>query len=303
MNKVKHERATEEIRELAALYALGALTQHEAQSFEIHMHEGCSICEAEFRKFEHVVAGMGFAVDEAPAPDYVRDLLLARIERENRPVAAAAVQAKVPEITAKQTKSETPPAPPPLFLSQHPKKQTSVLAWSLTALFALAALFMYFTMKSGQDANNQLLAENSAAKTDLDNLKTLLDVQRTRIGELDQILSIVDKPGSKILRLTGQVPAPGASGAILWDGAEGKFLAFGVLPPEPEGKMYQLWFLSPTAKIRAGSLKLKPNNRFFVSDLIPSEAANATVAGITLEPDNGSQFPTLPYYVLARMTY
>jgi anti-sigma-K factor RskA len=298
---LKHERATEEIRELAALYALGSLTQHEAHSFEIHMREGCSVCETEFRRFEHIIAGMGFAVEEAAAPDYVRDLLLARIERENRPVfATAAAQAKITESRAKQIKPETPPAPP-LAFSQPPQKQTSILAWALTALFAIAAIFMYYTMKSGQDATNQLQANYSAAKSDMDNLSKLLDVQKTRSGELDQIYSIADKPGSKVLRLSGQLPAPAATGVILWDGAEGKFLAFGVLPPEPEGKVYQLWFLSPTAKIRAGLLKLKPDYRFFVSDLIPHDAANSTVAGITLEPDNGSQFPSLPYYAVARI--
>jgi anti-sigma-K factor RskA len=298
---LKHERATEEIRELAALYALGSLTQHEAHSFEIHMREGCSVCEAEFHRFEHIIAGMGFAVDEAAAPDYVRDLLLARIERENRPaIAAAAAQVKIPESKAKQIKPETLPSPPIVF-SQPPQKQTSVLAWALTALFAIAALFMYFTLKSGQDANIQVQADYSAAKSDLDNLKALLDVQKARIGELDQIRFIADKPGTQVLRLSGEAPAPAAAGVILWDGAEGKFLAFGVLPPEPEGKVYQLWFLSPTAKIRAGSFKLKMNNQFFVSDLIPRDAANATVAGITLEPDNGSQFPTLPYYAVARI--
>ena len=84
---MKHERATEEIRELAALYALGSLTQHEAQSFEIHMQEGCSVCEAEYHRFARTIAGMGFAAEEVAAPDYIRDLLLARIEREGQPAA------------------------------------------------------------------------------------------------------------------------------------------------------------------------------------------------------------------------
>jgi len=300
---LKHERATEEIRELAALYALGSLTQHEARSFEIHMREGCSVCEAEFHKYEHIVAAMGFAVDEIPAPDYVRDLLLARIDRENRPViaATAAAQAQIPESRTKQLKPDVQAAPQLIF-SQPPQKRPSILAWTLTAVFAIAAAFMYITLKSEQDTNNRLQADYSAAKSDLDNLKTLLDVQRTRTGELDQILSIAGRAGSKVLRLSGQVTAPAAAGAILWDGAEGKFLAFGVLPPEPEGKVYQLWFLSPTSKIRAGRIKLSPNNRFFVSDFIPQDAANATIAGITLEPDNGSQFPTSPYYAIARIT-
>ena len=72
---MRHERATEEIRELTALYALGSLTQREARSFELHMNEGCSVCEAEFRKFKHAAAGIGFTAAEVAPPDYIRDLL------------------------------------------------------------------------------------------------------------------------------------------------------------------------------------------------------------------------------------
>ena len=73
---MKHERATEEIRELAALYALGSLTQHEAHSFEIHLQEGCAVCEAEIHRLARTLAEMGFAAEEVPAPEYLRDLLL-----------------------------------------------------------------------------------------------------------------------------------------------------------------------------------------------------------------------------------
>ena len=40
---MRHDRATEETRETAALYALGALSQHEARAFEIHLAEGCDV--------------------------------------------------------------------------------------------------------------------------------------------------------------------------------------------------------------------------------------------------------------------
>ena len=65
---MRHERATEELRELAALHALGSLTQHEARSFELHIKEGCSACETEFRKFEQAVSGIGLAGSEAAVP-------------------------------------------------------------------------------------------------------------------------------------------------------------------------------------------------------------------------------------------
>jgi anti-sigma-K factor RskA len=297
---LKHERATEEIRELAALYALGSLTQHEAHSFEIHMREDCPVCESEFRRFERIVAGMGFAADEAATPDYLRDLLMARIDRENQPAVPAASQTIVSDPKPQPIRSSAPPLIKPIFSQPQPKQQ-SILAWALTALFALSAGFMYYTWRSEQDTINFLQTKVSADKSDLDSKSDLLEVQSIRINQYDQVLAMAGKPGAKVLRLNGPVTSPSASGEILWDGAEGKFLAFGVLPSAPDGKIYQLWFLSPTAKIPVCTLKLNPKGLFFVSEPIPREAANSTVAVVTLEPDNGSQIPTLPYYAIARV--
>jgi anti-sigma-K factor RskA len=294
---VKHERATEEIRELAALYALGSLTQHEADSFEIHMREGCSICEAEFRRFENIIAGIGFAVDEVAPPDYVRDLLLARIERENPPAAPEVSQNKPSESQSQLPKPAFSGAPK-LMLAQQQPKRSSLFAWVLAALFALSALFIYFAWKSGQDTINQLQANVSAANTDLADLKTLVDAQKGSIEELNQILAIVNKPESKIRRLIRPAPSSTVVGAIFWEASEGKFLAFGALSPTP-GKIFQLWFISPTEKISAGLIKLDLKDRFYIYAPIPRDTVNPTQAVITLEPDNGSLLPTNPYYAIA----
>ncbi|HEV8488061.1 MAG TPA: cupin domain-containing protein [Blastocatellia bacterium] len=55
----------DEMRDLAAPYALGSLTQHEARSFEEHLAEGCGSCEGELCGFEAVVSDLAFAVAEA----------------------------------------------------------------------------------------------------------------------------------------------------------------------------------------------------------------------------------------------
>jgi anti-sigma-K factor RskA len=291
---LKHERATEELRELAALYALGSLTQHEAQSFETHISEGCSICEAEFRRFEHIVAAMGFAVDEAAAPDYVRDLLLARIERENPPIVQT-VESKPP-----QHKRPIPP-PPTLMLSQPFQRKTNPFAWALTILLAIVTIAMFVFWNSGKNTIKDLQATIASNREDLKDKDDFLEVQRAILSEREQIYSIAGKPGARILQLSGQPSAPSASGAVLWDGAEGKFLAFGVLPSAPQGKIFQFWFLSSALKIPAGLIKQEPvNGRFFISGTIPREAATATLAGISLEPDNGSQIPTV-FYAVARI--
>lgn len=291
---MKHERATEEIRELAALYALGSLTQHEARSFETHMSEGCSICEAEFHRFEHIVAAMGFAADEAAAPDYVRDLLLARIERENRQIAQTV------ESKPQQLKPPISP-PPPLMLSQPFQSKTNPFAWTLSILLLILTIAMFIVWNSGKNTIKELKATISSNKEDMKDKDDLLEVQRGMLSERELIYTIIGKPGARILQLSGQPPAPAASGAVLWDGAEGKFLAFGILPSAPQGKIFQFWFLSSTLKIPAGLIKQdQTNGQFFITGTIPREAATATLAAISLEPDNGSQIPTV-FYAVARI--
>ena len=79
---MKHQGITEESQTTAALYALGALSQHEAQSFENHLSEGCAVCTDELKEFNGVATTIGLASAEATPPPYLRDLLMSRIEKE-----------------------------------------------------------------------------------------------------------------------------------------------------------------------------------------------------------------------------
>ena len=83
--------AHEEQKELAALYALGALEAGEARDFERHLAEGCEACAAELRDFERVAAQL--ALDSAPVPPTAgaREKLLSRV--------AAAAGRRRPEVS------------------------------------------------------------------------------------------------------------------------------------------------------------------------------------------------------------
>lgn len=84
---MKHTVAEDALCERAALYALGALNQHEARAFEEHISEGCEVCEAELRPFETVTASLGLAAREAEPPQGAREKLLARIAEASTPPA------------------------------------------------------------------------------------------------------------------------------------------------------------------------------------------------------------------------
>src|SRR6185503_11041701 len=82
--ELKHELDKEEFQEKAALYALGALSQHEARAFERHLAEGCSSCEVDLVQFEEVAGTLSFDSPAEAPPVYLRDVLLARIDNEVR---------------------------------------------------------------------------------------------------------------------------------------------------------------------------------------------------------------------------
>lgn len=68
-----------EMTDLAALYSLGVLTQHEARAFEEHLSEGCQTCADELESFELTVGALGFGSSEAEPPVGMRDQLLSRV--------------------------------------------------------------------------------------------------------------------------------------------------------------------------------------------------------------------------------
>jgi hypothetical protein len=297
---LKHERVTEELRGIAALYALGSLTQQEARSFENHIREGCSICEAERLKHERAVTAMGLSADEAVPPEYIRDLLLARIEREPKavPPAVPASQA-VEQRPAMEPRRPNPPALP--LMSQPQNNRSNLFPWVLVVVLAILGLLGAYAWKSSRELNTLLQAKISASQADTDKMRSQLDNHKANSGNLEQILSTLGKPGVRIARLVSQTVPPTSSAAIIWDSEKSNCLILGNFPPPPAGKNYQLWFFTPIAKVSAGSFKIGSSNRVFVMIPIPKDAVNAGVAVVTLEPDIGSQIPTSPYYAIGRI--
>lgn len=79
--------AEHQMADLAALHALGALSQHEARAFEQHLAEGCLACRTEVESFEQTVSALAFSAPEEQPPERVRWTLLARVsESPSSPV-------------------------------------------------------------------------------------------------------------------------------------------------------------------------------------------------------------------------
>jgi len=69
------------------------------------------------------------------------------------------------------------------------------------------------------------------------------------------------------------------------------------------GKAYQLWFITTAqAKISAGVIRTDVTGQSFTIIDVPSDVSKqVAAAAITLEPEGGSEQPTMPIYVLGRV--
>jgi anti-sigma factor ChrR (cupin superfamily) len=84
--------ATHEMTDVAALYALGALSQHEARAFEQHLDEGCAECRAELESFAKTVRALAFSAADEEPPARVRAELLARLDKSGPQQSEAAMK-------------------------------------------------------------------------------------------------------------------------------------------------------------------------------------------------------------------
>jgi len=287
---VKHHRATDEIQAQAALFALGSLTQHEARAFEAHLAEGCSICQAELRRQEDLVASLALAAPAAEPSPYVRDILLARIEREEQPPVVRPAKAG--------ERVEPRPVPP----RATPQPRSTVLPWAIAAALALAAAASYFYTR--QQAEQQIQAERGRgedARAEWQRRRAALEADNLRARqELEELKAGLGSPGVRLVALKGQKEIPEASAQIYWDTARSRWIVAANLPPAPAGKVYQLWFVlaAPDAPVSAGLIRTDNAGRAITSVAFPAGLRKVAAAAITLEPEGGSASPTMPIYAV-----
>jgi len=286
---------------MAALYALGSLTQHEARSFEMHIQEGCAVCEAELRRFERTVAGIGFAVEEVKAPEHIRDLLMSRIEHEPQTIPAGTAPAQEEKIEPPKREPFKPPKTSSMLFSSQ-KKEPAPSPWKYVAAFALLVALgvTLYSLYSARKTNAELESRLTSVNADFSDLNILLDSQREKTARLEQILAIIEKPAVRIARLDEQNPERPSLGAILCDKEQNQCLLLGSVPPAPPGKVYQLWFNTAAARVSAGIIPADPTGRIFAAVSVPEAAVDAASVIITTEPGNGSQVPTWPYFAAGR---
>ena len=83
--KQLHMEPNNDIRELASLYSLGALSESEKAAYEAHLGAGCAVCVAEVASFNRVTGTMGLGVDPVVPQAGLRERVMETIAKTPQP--------------------------------------------------------------------------------------------------------------------------------------------------------------------------------------------------------------------------
>ena len=153
--------------------------------------------------------------------------------------------------------------------------------------------------------NNEL--QDTVVKTNIENtqLEENLNNKNTELAETTDVLEILRAKELKSFTLPGnQAVAPEAYAKVyLNKDATIAYIDAKGLPEPPRGKVYQVWSLiveplTPTSMGLLSSAELMSNNVYKFENFPNPEAI-----GITLEPEGGSETPTMTQlYILGGVT-
>jgi anti-sigma factor ChrR (cupin superfamily) len=122
----EHQTANDEVRELASLFAAGALLPGEEAEFQEHV-KSCGVCAEQARAFREAAAWLLFAPEGVAAPPHLREKLLARIQQPEPPPGIQVVRAGegawhtlVPGVVAKRLYEESPAGNVALLVRMEP---------------------------------------------------------------------------------------------------------------------------------------------------------------------------------------
>ena len=245
---------TPDIHELAAAYALNAVADEERQTFELHLDE-CADCRAEVAEMEAVAAHLATEVELSPPPA-LRASVLSAISQTPQ---------LAPVTTLESSRPATPPAAATSTHTAAPvdelaaRRRRRVQPWLAAAAAAAVLSVGGLVWQPWNDSAPQLTATEQVLRSD--------DAQRLEQPMGDAKITIVRSPSKK----------------------QAVFVA-DAMPTPPSGRAFQLWLDLPgQGMVSAGMI---PTASAEVTVLLDGDAATATGAGITLEPEGGSEKPT-----------
>jgi anti-sigma-K factor RskA len=260
------------LRESAALYAANALPKDERRVFEAHLGT-CAECARELESFGAVVLHLSLAVPQIDPPPSLRERLI-RLHRVSNAGAATAAT----------------------------RPRTRASRWHAGWLSAAAVLIVGFGLVRYTSALRQqidgLQQQLQDARVRLDRSERQLDAATRAVGGAQLRMAVLTAPDLARVDLTGQTPAPRATGRAFWSRTRGLVFAASALPPLPAGRTYQLWVVTARQPISAGLVRPDDAGAVTAFFATPPDIPPPVAMAVTIEPDGGVPAPTGDKYLI-----
>lgn len=288
----------DEKNELLAALALDALNEVEAQELAAQIADDAELA-AELEEWRDIAANLALTAPAAEPSPAVRDNILAAIKKT--PQTGGAPAGNGTPVVEKVSTIEQPKKSNVIQFPARPQRSTWNVVSTIGAIAAsIVAVLLGISLFSANQTNRFRI---EALTTKLENAERQLNETQATLERERQDKGIVGSPSSFNYELTGTKEVPTAKARLVFD-AEGKaFLFVEGLPAAPQGKAYQIWWITdPTKPAPGGTFKTGNNGRGELRDQIPAQYTKAAVFAVTLEPEGGSQAPTSPVVLINNPT-
>lgn len=158
--------------------------------------------------------------------------------------------------------------------------------WELAPVFSTAVLALFGIL---------LWQENANLKDSLEEMRAQMEQSRVESRRAREILAMLTAPDAAHFTLVAEKERPQPQGKVIYVVNRGCVFFGSSLAPLPPAKAYQLWLVPATgAPIPVGVFK--PDARGSATLVGPEYPAHvpAKAFAITIEPEGGSQTPTMP---------
>jgi hypothetical protein len=286
---MSHEMAREALEALA----LDALDASEREAVLAHV-AGCAECQRELATLESTASALALAVPPRPMPTAQRDRVRARL------LARAAVDRSPERTFTDPLNAETlpwrvessPAAPPKDVIPLRPTRRgLDAATWMAMAAGLVAILGVSAFLRASRE-RDALRASLQVAQTERGARLAALDSLRTTLEDKDRMIANLTGAQVAVMTLASQSPTS-PTGRMFWDQAHNAWTFVAHRVPMPKsGRTYQLWLVTPRAKINAGTFMPKPDGEVMMRATYAMPKDSLAAVAVTDEPMGGSAQPT-----------
>ena len=253
----------EDYKEMIPAHAISALGSADDSALTDHLAQ-CAECQKELDAWQQTAASLALSSSPVEPSPLVRQRILSQI------------------------RSEREEAPSPKVIPFKPQERNiwssfgSLGAIAAALLFVLMLVYLIVLLRENREMRKEvqgLVAENQSIQQDL------------------KLVKLLQKPGTKIMELSGTSAAPDATAKLAFDQSGHAMVMTDGLPATPAGKEYQLWYMVAGKPMRGKTFSTDSHGKGMLEDQLPPVALNAVAFAVTLEPQGGSESPTMPIYL------